>query len=979
VEWPTSFRLTRPDDHLVVDVTTSGLAAQPTSGGGRGFALVLAPGATSASITLRFPPQQLLEYASDAGGDRDEQPHPIFTDPSVVVLKITPADLPIPATVAGILEAARRLPIQSGSTTVDLPHLLRVRPDEGWSKLRHLPQATGKQGRFELWSSALVDRADATDGSGGRKVRLDLLAQDDDQPGTADDDWAKAVLDEGKLRNTLTRFVAGEVSDNTQGPDQRAALRDLRLSSLGGWLDLRGEWPEVDGVQSFAHVTSMGRDEGQQVGVTGRLFPFGHRAVLTSETVRRLDGDFEADERTAGLRTLAMIRVTDPVAVMDADARALPFTRLEMVTTATPPGDADEPEGIPTDLQDKGLLVLSVGGTPYRFQMQATDHAGGTFLVSMPLLFVSDGTGPDDTDLTDEVVLSVWKDLEGFGDMATDGQAVAVAPPPDGNASPGARGGSSRLRRSGAVPTPDITTMRMKKIRIAPTAEALDHLPDVDDAVDKVGLLAASQLEGVLPTLDRLAPGGAAAVARYADAYVLDAFGGDNAAAGVFLALPTKTLGVTKEAMGGLAALDLGVSALSRERGAVVGDVAKLLAGQPDLGFLLDAPDLLGIVPMTELVPLDVDRLLDEAAEITSEVADGVVTKTIRWSADLFDPTEESPTVGGALDELFVVAPFQPEGAPAPSIAIEQTITLDAGGQQLARRSRCEVKGFELRLLAKAQGPALVTVPFRSLTFTAADGEKPDIDVLMGRLRFGGFLSFLGRLVDIVDEAGFNDPPALAVTDSGVTSSFTFPVPAIAFGIFTLQNISLGAELNIFFNGNKPTLAVRFSRADDRFQLTVAMLGGGGYLEIELDTGGLNRIEGALEFGAAAALDVLVATVSIEVMGGVAVSYTRAGGLTLNAFLRLHGHVDVAGLVSADISLTLTLTYEEQPNLLVGKGELVLELKVLFVSESLRVPVERTFAGQNADPTFAELMAPADFPGRRPWDIYCDAFMEDVA
>jgi hypothetical protein len=87
----------------------------------------------------------------------------------------------------------------------------------------------------------------------------------------------------------------------------------------------------------------------------------------------------------------------------------------------------------------------------------------------------------------------------------------------------------------------------------------------------------------------------------------------------------------------------------------------------------------------------------------------------------------------------------------------------------------------------------------------------------------------------------------------------------------------------------------------------------------------------------------------------------------------------VASLISADISLTLTLDYEDATNSLIGTGELVLQLKVLFFSSSLRVPVERRFAGRNADPSFAELMAPPDLPGPRPWDTYCDAFMEDVA
>ena len=44
---------------------------------------------------------------------------------------------------------------------------------------------------------------------------------------------------------------------------------------------------------------------------------------------------------------------------------------------------------------------------------------------------------------------------------------------------------------------------------------------------------------------------------------------------------------------------------------------------------------------------------------------------------------------------------------------------------------------------------------------------------------------------------------------------------------------------------------------------------------------------------------------------------------------------------------------------------------VLLFSETVVVEFERQFAGQNADPTFAELMAPANTPDPLPWDLYC--------
>ena len=52
-------------------------------------------------------------------------------------------------------------------------------------------------------------------------------------------------------------------------------------------------------------------------------------------------------------------------------------------------------------------------------------------------------------------------------------------------------------------------------------------------------------------------------------------------------------------------------------------------------------------------------------------------------------------------------------------------------------------------------------------------------------------------------------------------------------------------------------------------------------------------------------------------------------------------------------------------------------MKVLFIRKTVQVRFEKRFAGANADPTFAELMAPAGATGALPWDQYCGAFAED--
>jgi hypothetical protein len=255
-----------------------------------------------------------------------------------------------------------------------------------------------------------------------------------------------------------------------------------------------------------------------------------------------------------------------------------------------------------------------------------------------------------------------------------------------------------------------------------------------------------------------------------------------------------------------------------------------------------------------------------------------------------------------------------------------------------------------------------VRVPFTRIVLTSKDGEKPEIDVDLGPVRFGGFLAFLGVLADLVDQAGFNDPPALAVDETGITSSFEFPIPGVAVGVFSLENISFGTKLRLPFTGDPMSLALSFARREDPFIVTVAALGGGGYLEIELDTGGLKSIAASLEFGARLAINLIVAKASVEAMGGVYAKYVRDVGIDVLAYFRIHGELDVLSLISVSVTFTLSLRYIEQGNLLFGKAELAINITVLFFSETVVIEFERQFAGQNADPTFAELMAPANTP-----------------
>ncbi len=196
---------------------------------------------------------------------------------------------------------------------------------------------------------------------------------------------------------------------------------------------------------------------------------------------------------------------------------------------------------------------------------------------------------------------------------------------------------------------------------------------------------------------------------------------------------------------------------------------------------------------------------------------------------------------------------------------------------------------------------------------------------------------------------------------AGVTAGFDLALPNVGVGVFSLENISLGADVNVPFLGDAVTAGFAFCTREKPFRLTVMMIGGGGFVGIRLSPKGLVVLEMALEAGASLSINLGVASGSVSVMIGI---YLRleidAGSLT--GYFRIRGEVDVLGLITASITLELALTYEFETGKMVGRASVTVEVEVLFFSTSVEISCERRLAGSNGDPTFAEVLGIA--PGR---------------
>ena len=227
-----------------------------------------------------------------------------------------------------------------------------------------------------------------------------------------------------------------------------------------------------------------------------------------------------------------------------------------------------------------------------------------------------------------------------------------------------------------------------------------------------------------------------------------------------------------------------------------------------------------------------------------------------------------------------------------------------------------ELRSFQLNLFASEP---LITIPFDRLSFKSGSSGKAEVDVVMDDIVFGGFLSFIETVKDLIPLDGFSDPPSVEVTPAGLTAGFSLTLPNLAIGVFSLSNMSLGADVRVPFLGETISVGFNFCSRERPFVLAVVFLGGGGWFLVRLSPNGLEVLELGLEAGAYLAVDFGVASGSISAPIGIYIRLEGKKG-SLTGYFRLRGEVDVLGLISASIELYMELVFNFDTGKMVGRG-----------------------------------------------------------
>lgn len=918
--------LLRREDMLVLEFSFRGLLR---TGSGAQQRLVTKSATEPGLLRVRMPPQATLEEATPLGSPSTAVKQAWFAGPSDLSFTVAPGTS-IPLTAAGLLNWAG-LPTASarlecvwglGLTPATLAQVVWLHAAE---------PVAGPAGAVGIWHTRLALPPDGSGGPPGAPSRLAVPVKP-----------AEIVNDAEGFMSSLS---TGDRRAIGAAMARRPALaKNLTLTPIGANVDLTGNWLGLasTSVIMYRHESVGGRDSTVNVLKRGYLLPFGFPALITTQTERRLDHGLV---RSSVLTVLQSELTYQGVAALPNGGRGFPFTRVRLNGPLT--ADAID---VTDPLTDVGFWVRGAGATDgrLRFSLTAEDRRGHPVAFTAPLVFVTGDRAHGDL----SAALVAFNTQAERIDLPASGR-LELAP---------ASGTDSEST------TVDVAVLRIGAVRSSASQAALEE----------AGRLAALpelvSVDARLPALDAVAPRSVAgeddAVRAAAHTLLLDKTyvqQGLEASRQVYAKLKSQVpVAPPVTASGGIAKLDLPVSGLSSATGLVGGDLEKFKSGAfaaasfftqppaaPPSGPLVFPTRLLGFIDLTKLVPpvsvppagagdgTEVPRMLTKVLRRQDEPPHAVET-TLTWHPKL-TPTREGPletTADTALDLRCITV-----------------MNLDGSGPPVT-----EVRGELSRFTLSFAN--VLDVQFQRIGFVSKPGTTTSLDVKVGKVGFSGQLNFLDRLREYLPSVA--NGPRINVDTQGIDVGYSLAIPSVGLGVFLLQNLALSASVRLPFDGDPVEATFAVSSREHPFLLTVSLFGGGGFLALTVNTREVVSLEGQVEFGAAVALNLGVASGSVSVTAGVYIKLDKSGS-SITGFLRAYGELDILGIVNISVEFYLGLTFQS-PKTLYGYAIVTVRVRVAFFSESVTMKLERSFSGGN-DPSFA-----LAFPTSQPWRDRCAAF-----
>lgn len=952
----------RPDDGLLVSLSFTNLDVHTISGQRR---LVLRDPTTPGLVTIGLTAQSVFEQSSfDNGSSLSAPPQPVpalVSGPSRIVLRVPAGTAPFPYDLPTLLDLAR-FPLELspaanggqpaapavGETAIEAPFRLFLSPTSA-AAFTAAKNPVTRNGRTELWHARAVPKlADGTLVLGPATLPVRATWTPDIVSSTDLPDWATTPGSAALLPGQRTDIVTNSL---TQAPAQASLLL---VSPLGASLDLTARWTG-DGVVGWQHQAWLGRDTYVRVEEAGFLFPFGFPAEKVTVTQRIIVGG-EAFLRTQQFVVVRRPSVDYPqeTELQPAQGRGQPFTRVTTATLVSPPLFAPITSGEFVTIAGENNTRVRL-----RYKLTLTTKDGRTVAADLPLVFLDATHARKDT--VGPFVDTYNNDSQTSPELRTlrlDGQKVAFVPPapPADHALPTSAillgvgvAGADRAGEQAAFPLLRHADVHIEELdALGGTQGQLTRL-SYDDGIYLVHGFGDGNRGEVWAKL------GAVPAARAADQAADQAL----------------RFALSQATGGGMAAPSFAVDALSRVHGTVT-DATNIAENKfnPQAYFTSDAITLLGAIPLSKVIEADArpgppDD--ENIPKIRTERAGDKVTTVITWQAKL----KRFP---GGDGNLFTFVPADDEDDRRLRMEVRLTTARDGSTSSVVRGELRHASLVFLNMIAQ---------PVERLSFESHNGAKPAIDLQLGLPQFLGDLRFLAKLQEFLPAL----PGGVKIdrTPAGIRAGMTLAVPSVPIGVVLVQNLAVGVALDLPLTGAPATLSFSFATRERPFRATVMALGGGGFLTIGLSTaGGPPAIEGALEFGAAVALDLGVASGSVSIMAGIYVAYGRkldAQGregpdtVVITGYIRALGSLSVLGLIHASVEFYLGLTFVKEldgasEGRVQGEATLRIRVEVFLFSTEVSVTMRKEI-GSGVDPSFGDQVSAAD------WSSYCAAFAEE--
>lgn len=911
--------------------------------------------------------------------------------------------------------------LQTDLLLVDWLHLS---PD-GSATWLHPARPVTKDGRTEVWHTTLrLRNDDGRPDTSRRTPTIRAVSRDDKDLKPGDEKFTV-------LRPTSQEFVPQQIVRATTDYHgsgvgevvQPVTAELLLLSALGSSVELAGNWDRAAelSIARWLHRSTIGRDNYVRVETYGFLFPFGHRAVLVSESQRRI-----ASNGVAYLFQKQFIVVRQPVKSYPGhgddryEGRRSPFREVRLTTTVTPdlPTTGRDPVGnstksfwVPT--QDPATQTVS----DLPFPIVATDWEGRTVQFNAPLAYI-DATeavvGPVLTNLINQYgrydtfqapfPTDAEKKFNARRTVAMPGEKVSFTKPiePGDTAYPVTQlylGAYQYDIPDNNPPHPQeqdlvdrdlpnfYPAMLAAKVRIQALEALAQQSNDPFIAYDPLYTttpVAKAAAENQFATFARVQANLTSLgeiIRHLEDPGTVDPPDHDATISVTFGGTGGDAKGGDK--VGGVALPNLEVGALSQTHGPLSGDVksiSEMAKGDfkaekafPPSAKLLgditlkDVVDDTGNGATTFITTLEYDTAGKPVALIT----------TFAWRPRVFGPDTTPPGQNPASFGPFI--PYGEDGKHATLELQGKFRTVFVGDEEPTSDITGKLENFTLDLLAPNTALDFIAIVFRRFTFKQHNDAKPTFEPAIAKVEFRGPLKFINALQEYLP---VYDGLKVELEPNAVLITQDFPIPDVPLGIFRLTGLGFSAKLTLPFTGEPVSVEFGFASPENRFNVSVLCLGGGGYFLLELNVNRIIKVEGALEFGGSFALSIGIASGKLEVMAGIYfkweyVEKSDSNEVTLRGYLRALGQVRVLGLITISAEFMLALEYRSADNAVEGTAKLKVTIEIAFFSKSVTLEVKKRFNGPSSEGARALAAAPHDFGdliSQSDWNTYTESF-----